>query len=191
MCAELDTSAAAARWPGFTADAIELGARAVFAFPVPGRRHPVGTLELYRRTPGTLGIGEHESATVCAATIGLTLLSSRIVHATHIGSVEDAITAAARSLADQIDTLGAADKLILSLLGAQTVTDAHLTKPADSFTRSQVYVASGMVAVQLAISAEEGLHRLRAYSYANERPVTAVAADIIAHRLCMHDQNEI
>jgi len=48
-----------------------------------------------------------------------------------------------------------------------------------------------MVAVQLAISGEEGLHRLRAYSYANERPVTAVAADIMAHRLCRHDQSEI
>lgn len=52
-------------------------------------------------------------------------------------------------------------------------------------------MASGMVAVKLAISAEEGLHRLRAYSYANKRPVTAVAADIIAHWLCMHDQSKI
>jgi hypothetical protein len=33
--------------------------------------------------------------------------------------------------------------------------------------------------------------QLRAYSYANQRPVTAVAADFIAHRLCMHDQSEI
>jgi len=118
-------------------------------------------------------------------------VSSRIVRAAHIGSVEDAITAATRSLADQIDILGAADKFIVSLLGTQTVTDAHLTKPADSFTRAQVYVASGMVAVQLATSAKEGLDRLRAYSYANERPVAAVAADNIAHRLCMHDQSEI
>jgi len=57
--------------------------------------------------------------------------------------------------------------------------------------KNGTHSASGMVAVQLAISGEEGLHRLRAYSYANERPVTAVAADIMAHRLCRHDQSEI
>ena len=53
------------------------------------------------------------------------------------------------------------------------------------------YLASGMIAVQLAISADEGLARLRAYAYANARPINAVAADIIAHRLRMHDHRQI
>jgi hypothetical protein len=44
-----------------------------------------------------------------------------------------------------------------------------------------------MVAIQLGGSADEGVDRLRAYSYACGRPIASVAADIIARRLTLHD----
>lgn len=165
LCAQLDDGAKVARWPVFAVDSFNLGVRAVFAFPVPGQRRPVGVLELYRRSPGGLREREQESAAKCAAAIGQTLQSNWDRYAARAGSAEDAIEAAA-------------------------VTAAELHKPADPFTRSQVYVAAGMVAVQLAVSTDEGLDRLRAYSYAQGRSVSSVSADIIARRLSLQDQRD-
>ena len=53
----------------------------------------------------------------------------------------------------------------------------------DPFTRTQIHVAAGMVAIQLGITADEGVDRLRAHAYACARPVSSVAADIIARRM--------
>ncbi|WP_280305748.1 ANTAR domain-containing protein [Nocardia neocaledoniensis] len=60
----------------------------------------------------------------------------------------------------------------------------------DEFSRALVFNASGMVAVQLAVSAEEGLARLRAYCFAAGRPISEVAADIVARRLSLRDQRD-
>ena len=62
------------------------------------------------------------------------------------------------------------------------VTDAARSERADPFTRTQIHVAAGIVAVQLAVSTGEAVDRLRAYSYASGRSVSSVAADIIAQR---------
>lgn len=45
-----------------------------------------------------------------------------------------------------------------------------------------------MVAIQLRVSTDDGVDRLRAYSCACGRPISAVAADIIARRLTLQDQ---
>jgi hypothetical protein len=47
-----------------------------------------------------------------------------------------------------------------------------------------------MVAVQLAVPSQEALDRLRAYSYAQRRSITVVAADIIARRLSFRGQRD-
>lgn len=49
--------------------------------------------------------------------------------------------------------------------------------------RLEVYQAQGMVMVQLGVSAEEALTRLRAYAYAHERRAIDIARDIIARTL--------
>jgi hypothetical protein len=49
--------------------------------------------------------------------------------------------------------------------------------------RFEVYQAQGMVRVQLGVSLEEAMARLRGYAYANDRPVTVVASDVVARRL--------
>ncbi|MEV6661391.1 GAF and ANTAR domain-containing protein [Nocardia fluminea] len=60
----------------------------------------------------------------------------------------------------------------------------------EEFSRAVIFNAAGMVAVQLAVSADEGLTRLRAYSYVNGRPIGTIAADIVGRRLSLRDQRD-
>jgi hypothetical protein len=48
---------------------------------------------------------------------------------------------------------------------------------------AEVHQATGMLTVQLGVSAPVALARLRAYAYARGRALRDVAADIVAHRL--------
>jgi hypothetical protein len=56
-------------------------------------------------------------------------------------------------------------------------------------TRFEVYQAQGMLTVQLRVTADEALLRLRAYAYARDRPIDAVAADVIARRVRLDKDN--
>ncbi|HEX3827723.1 MAG TPA: ANTAR domain-containing protein [Sporichthyaceae bacterium] len=47
-----------------------------------------------------------------------------------------------------------------------------------------VHNAAGAVSVQLDVSVTEALIRLRAYAFANSRPLEDVAEDVVARRLC-------
>jgi GAF domain-containing protein len=165
----LDFDAALHRWPAFAVEAADLGVGAVFAFPVPGRDHPVGVLELYRHTSGDdLNADELHSAMVCAIAIGDTLQSNWNAHLAAAAGVDAAIDAAA-------------------------VAGARLDHPDNPFTRSQVHVAAGMIAVQLAITTAEALDRLRAHSYADRRSIALVAGDVVARRtsfVCHRDTPE-
>jgi hypothetical protein len=49
--------------------------------------------------------------------------------------------------------------------------------------RAVVHQATGMVSVQLGVSVEEALLRLRAHAYGSERPLGEVAEDVVARRL--------
>jgi hypothetical protein len=158
----LDNVDQTSRWPTFAADATQLGVHAVFAFPVPDGRRPMGVLELYRHTAGSLADAEYACAATCAAEISRRLQLNWKAHAAHFDSPGQAIDAAA--------TAGAkSDKL------------------ADAFTRTQIHIAAGMLAVRLAVNTDEAIDRLRAYSYACDRPISSVAADIIARRLTVLD----
>ena len=46
------------RWPGFAHEATQAGAAAAFAFPLQIGAAPFGTVELYRRRPGSLDDGQ-------------------------------------------------------------------------------------------------------------------------------------
>jgi hypothetical protein len=159
---ELDNVAQTSRWPMFAAEATRLGVHALFAFPIPDGQRPMGVLELYRRTAGSLAAAEYASAAACTAALAHRLQSNWEDHVTHSDSAEKAIDTAA--------TTGAASR-----------------EDADPFTRTQIHLASGMVAIQLGVNADEAVDRLRAYSYACGRPISSVAADIIGRRLILHD----
>ncbi|WP_063726016.1 ANTAR domain-containing protein [Streptomyces monomycini] len=51
--------------------------------------------------------------------------------------------------------------------------------------RAEVHQATGMLSVQLQVSASEALLRLRAHAYSAGRPITEVAHDILARRLTL------
>ncbi len=53
--------------------------------------------------------------------------------------------------------------------------------------RAVVHQATGMVSVQLEVSIQEALLRLRAYAYSSERPLRDIAADVVARRLRFDD----
>lgn len=156
LCARLASAEFERRWPAFTNEVEELGVAALFAFPVPGTRRPRGVLELYRLTDGALTETEHKSAQLCSFALQNTLETNWREHLAQSTSEEAAIDAMSANAAGAL---------------------------LDGFTRAQVHVAAGMVAVQLAVSTSDALDRLRAYAYAQHRSVMAVAADVVARRL--------
>lgn len=52
--------------------------------------------------------------------------------------------------------------------------------------RAEIDQATGMLTVQLGVSATEAFARLRAYAYVQDRRLTDVASDIVARRLRLH-----
>jgi hypothetical protein len=157
---ELNSNSQTSRWPTFAADAIQLGAHALFAFPIPDGQQPMGVLELYRRSAGTLDAAQCAAVEECTATIARQLAANWEHHVAGFGDAEMALDAAATG-------------------------DVGVSQ-ANPFTRTQIHIAGGMVAVQLGIDAGEGVDRLRAYSYACGRRICSVAADVIARRLALH-----
>ncbi len=93
------------------------------------------------------------------------------------------------------DVVTAADATTLLLLGAHLRghTDRHPDGdghgdgdgPWDG--PAEVHQATGMVLVQLGISAQDAFARLRAYAFANGRPLGEVARDVVARRLVFTD----
>lgn len=160
----LDNVTRTSQWPTFATEATALGVHSLFAFPVSGAQRPsrpFGVLELYRRTAGSLTDDHHAAAQACVTAIGHRLLTNWNEHHARFGSATEAIDAAA---------------------------DAAQDGTADPFTRTQIHVAAGMLAIQLNTQPEEALDRLRAHSYATGCRISSVAADIIAHRLTLHDE---
>lgn len=81
--------------------------------------------------------------------------------------------------------LGAMDDATLTLLALRSgiVGDgAEAGSPGGTLPRG-VHQATGMLVVQLGVSAESAFARLRAHAYANERTIHEVADDIVERRL--------
>jgi hypothetical protein len=53
--------------------------------------------------------------------------------------------------------------------------------------RAEVHQATGVLSVQLKVSLAEALVRLRAHAYTTDRPISEVAADVVAHRLYLEE----
>ena len=94
---------------------------------------------------------------------------------------------------DEIDALSSvaltraltyAELAIRALLQAQDSNESELNLE-DQNVGSTLYLAQGMVMVQLGVSAADALARLRAHAYAENRTLGDVADDIIARRLTL------
>jgi hypothetical protein len=75
LVAEL--ASAAARWPGFTPAALELGVNAVFVFPLRIGAINLGTLTAHRATAGPLHPGQVTDALALADAVTITVLHSQ------------------------------------------------------------------------------------------------------------------
>jgi hypothetical protein len=76
VIAEPDLAAPAApRWPGFTPEALDAGARAVFGFPVRIGAARIGALNVFRDSSGPLSDEQHADALVMADVIARTILA--------------------------------------------------------------------------------------------------------------------
>ena len=85
--------------------------------------------------------------------------------------------------ADALEMADVAARAILDLQ-AEATPGALATELASSARmRSVVHQASGMVSVQLDLSVKDALVRLRAYSYAEARPIDEVAKDVVDRTL--------
>ena len=165
---DLDRATHTSQWPTFATEVTRLGVHSLFAFPIPGPRRPLGpsgVLELYRRAAGHLTDTQRQGAVATTTAIAARLRTNWDEHLNNFASPEEAIDAAA-------------------------VRGAALNEPADPFTRSQVHVAAGMLATRLQVHPDDAVDRLRAHAYATGRRLSTVAADVIAHRLTLHDHHE-
>jgi hypothetical protein len=84
-----------------------------------------------------------------------------------------------------------ADALIMAEVVAQAVLTMQATPwgtfaaelASDRDRRSVVHQAVGMVSVQLGVTVDEALVRLRAHAFGNNRPVAELARDVVDRRV--------
>jgi GAF domain-containing protein len=85
-----------------------------------------------------------------------------------------------------------ADALVLADIAAELILMLQADAPsgllaaeleAGADFHHVVHQASGMIAVQLDVKVADALVRLRAHSFADDRPLAEVAADVVARRL--------
>ena len=131
----------ARRWPLFSVQAAKAGAEAVFSLPLTAAAGALGTLDLYRRTAGSLDNGQVRTALLVGDALSL------------------AVTALDHTSADS-------GGVVTWLQGAES-------------DRVEIHQATGMIMVQLGVSAEEALLRLRARAFAQGSTSLAVARAII------------
>jgi hypothetical protein len=87
-----------------------------------------------------------------------------------------------------VEALTFADAAMTGLLNAQQRSNEGDGTPAldDALdNRFELYQAQGMVAVQLGIQLHEAMIRIRAHAYAQNRPLSDVADDIVARRIAL------
>ena len=153
LAGDLGDGRAGRRWPAFTPEARQLGAAAVFAFPLMIGAIRAGMMGLHRSSPGPLTRSQ----------LGDSLLTGRR---------GDHAAARRRWPRRRRDSQGAR-----GWTGRPRTWRLH---------RAEVDQATGMLTVQLGVTAAEAFARLRAYAYAQDRRLADVAGDIVARRLRLH-----
>lgn len=85
--------------------------------------------------------------------------------------------------ADGLALAGVAARAVLAMQAGASPGMLGAELEAGSDFRFVVHQASGMVSAQLEVTVGEALVRLRAHAFAQDRPLTAVAEDVVALRL--------
>jgi hypothetical protein len=156
LAADLGDEPSNRRWPAFTPEARQLGAAAVYAFPLVIGAIQAGVMGLYRSSPGPLSGPQLRDCLLLADTATVLLL--------------DGLGDGAGPAADG-DGHGARPA------GQPPELAAH---------RAEIDQATGMLTVQLGVGITAAFARLRAYAYTHNRRLADVAADIVSRRLRLH-----
>ncbi|WP_308285840.1 GAF and ANTAR domain-containing protein [Actinoplanes hulinensis] len=102
------------------------------------------------------------------------------VGAVRLGALDVLRTQSGRLSRDQIGwAVTFADRAVTTLLDGKD--DGDLDDAIEH--HAHLYQAQGMVMVQLGVSLAEAMARLRAYAYAEDRPLSEVATDVVTRRL--------
>jgi hypothetical protein len=89
-----------------------------------------------------------------------------------------------------------ADATVMAEVAARALVDMQAHAPAGSLSKGMedgsnlrlvVHQAAGMVSVQLGIPVGDALARLRAFAFADGRPLEEVATDVVGRRLRLND----
>lgn len=117
----------------------------------------------------------------------------------HVGAVQVGVLDLYRAQPGGLDGDRLADALLLAdtacalLLDTarhdQPHPDGRRPEPV-SVAHPEVHQATGMVSVQLGVTAAVALIRLRAYAYTHDRRLRDVAADVVARRLRFHPDTD-
>jgi hypothetical protein len=143
------------RWPVFAAAARRTAVQALFVLPLQVGAIVIGVLDLYRDEPGMLAPNELAAALRTADALLWALLGLRD------GPTADGF----------LGNSGNGD------------VDPHGWLSGSPLNHTAVYQATGMVMVQLALSPEAALSRLRASAFVQDRPIDEVARDVVGRRL--------
>ena len=120
----------AARWAAFSPQALEAGARAVFAFPVRVGAARLGTLDLYRDRPGAMTGDQHADGVVMADVV------ARAVVAMQADAAPDGVAPALEAGADFHLVVHQAAGMVSSQLDV-SVTEALIRIRAHAFAAGQ------------------------------------------------------
>jgi hypothetical protein len=142
------------RWPVFAAAAArDTPARGMYVFPLLGGPISIGVLDFYRDLPGDLEPEDIARARRASQAAFWSVLASRPAHT-------------------------------LDPSGEPRSDDDSDDWPSDmALERREVYQATGMIIAQLDVSADAALATLRAHAFVHDRPIDAVARDVVARTL--------
>ena len=90
------------------------------------------------------------------------------------------------------DAIAAADAAALMMLGLRTDPDQGGVDWLDHAVahRAEIHQAAGMVSVQLDVTTDEALARMRAHAFVHDRLLIDVACDVVARRLMFTEDLE-
>jgi len=117
-----------------------------------------------------------------------------------VGAIRLGVLDLYRAQPGSLDRERLADALVLTdTVCALLLDEAHRDRSAsDDYWPEQVggqhpvvHQATGMVLVQLGVSAAVALSRLRAYAFAHDRRLSEVAGDVVARRLRFHPDPDL
>jgi hypothetical protein len=89
-----------------------------------------------------------------------------------------------------------ADATVMAEVAARALVDMQAHAPAGALSKDMedgsnlrlvVHQAAGMASVQLGIPVGDALARLRAFAFADGRPLEVVASDVVGRRLRLND----